>query len=528
MANKSLFASSKAGKLVPKADTKNEAGGLAYSMTDEHALAQYICTGTLGGTYYASAKQELDTVLELAQKVSPEFLAKVAVHGRDGHMKDAPALCLAILSVRSPELFRKVFNRVIDSGKMLRNFVQIIRSGVIGRKSLGTAPKAMIRQWIKDRPALKLFRDSVGNEPSLRDILRMVHPVPENAAQRALWGYIVRGPHVNEEALPDFVQVWERFKKDPIGEAPNVPWEMLTGLKLTKEHWIGMASRASWQTTRMNLNTFKRHGVFDDKEALNGIAARLRDPGEIQNSRVFPYQLFMAYLATEDEDIPFEIREALQDAMEVAIENVPAFPGKVWVFPDVSGSMHNPVTGARGSATSAVKCVHVAALITAAVLRRNRSAGAIPFAERVVECPVNPRDSVMTNASKFAACPPGGTDCSAPLKLLNSRQEKGSLLIYVSDNQSWMDNWEHAWMGGAQYKATGTATQWAAFKARNPGAKMVCIDLAPNRTQQVKEGEKDVLEIGGFSDRVFDIIRLFAEDKLGAQHWVSEITKIEI
>jgi len=31
--------------------------------------------------------------------------------------------------------------RVINNGKMLRNFVKIVRSGVAGRKSLGTAPK---------------------------------------------------------------------------------------------------------------------------------------------------------------------------------------------------------------------------------------------------------------------------------------------------------------------------------------------------------------------------------------------------
>ena len=36
-----------------------------------------------------------------------------------------------------------------------------------------------------------------------------------------------------------------------------------------------------------------------------------------------------------------ELREALQDAMEIALENVPAIDGKVYVFPDISGSMHS-------------------------------------------------------------------------------------------------------------------------------------------------------------------------------------------
>ena len=50
--------------------------------------------------------------------------------------------------------------------------------------------------------------------------------------------------------------------------------------------------------------------------------------------------------------MPREVREALQDAMEIAIANVPAIDGKVYVCPDVSGSMHSPVTGHRKGATT--------------------------------------------------------------------------------------------------------------------------------------------------------------------------------
>ena len=51
-------------------------------------------------------------------------------------MKDMPALLCAILAVRDVKLLEAIFPRVIDNGKMLRTFVQILRSGVVGRKSL--------------------------------------------------------------------------------------------------------------------------------------------------------------------------------------------------------------------------------------------------------------------------------------------------------------------------------------------------------------------------------------------------------
>jgi hypothetical protein len=56
------------------------------------------------------------------------------------------------------------------------------------------------------------------------------------------------------------------------------------------------------------------------------------------------------------------VAEALQNAMEVTLENVPSIAGKIYVLPDVSGSMHSAVTGNRGTATTAVRCIDVAAL----------------------------------------------------------------------------------------------------------------------------------------------------------------------
>jgi len=523
MANKSLFKNTR-GSTAPAADTVNEAGGLAYKLSDKAALSQYVATGCFGNTFYASAKEELKTVLALAHAVEPEFLAKLAVYARGTHMKDTPALLLAVLATKSPEMLRRVFSRVIDNGKMLRNYVQIVRSGQTGRKSLGTAGKRLIQRWLIERPPHKLFRDSVGDDPRLRDIMRMVHATPKDSSQESFWSYLV-GKEKNPDLLPELVKSFESFKKTQEGPVPEVSWEMLTALPLKPAHWKEIAQKAGWQMLRMNLNTFKRHGVLEDKGMVALIADRLRSHEEIAKARVFPYQLMMAYMAAED--MPREIDDALQGAMETAIENVPELPGKTWVFPDVSGSMHSPVTGGRGSATSKVQCVHVAGLVAAAVLRKNPGAGIIPFHDQVVDLRVNPRDSVMTNAHKFATCGSGGTDCSAPLQLLNLRKETGDTLIYVSDNQSWVDSWENAWMGGAQY-ATGTMQQWRAFKARNPKAKLVCIDLQPNKTAQVKEGEKDVLQVGGFSDRVFDIVKLFAQDRLGADHWVGVLDKTEI
>src|SRR5215211_7882479 len=449
MANKTLF-KSLVGKLVPAADARNEHDAPAYALTPKQALAQYAATGCLGATFYAGAEEQLAKVLELCEQVEAEFVAKTAVYARRrGLMKDMPALLLAVLAAKDVRLLAAVFPRVVDNGKMLRNFVQIARSGVAGRKSLGTAPKRLVREWLDARDPSAVFRASVGQSPSFADVVKMVHPKPRDPEREALYGYLV-GRAFDPAALPALVREFEAFKAGERGVVPDVPFQMLTALDLGTAEWTAIARRAPWQMTRMNLNTFARHGVCEQPGLTELLARRLADPEQVRKARVFPYQLMVAY-ASSDARVPAEARNALQDAMEVAIS-------------DVSGSMQSPVTGYRKGSTSAVRCVDVAALVAAAVLRRNPRAEVLPFEHDVVKgLYLNPRDSVLTNAQKLAAVGGGGTNCSAPLRLLNERKAEGDLVLYVSDNESWVD--------ARRGRGTATMQEWARFKQRNRGAR---------------------------------------------------------
>jgi 60 kDa SS-A/Ro ribonucleoprotein len=521
MASKALFKSSR-GNAVPVANAHSEAGGIAYKLPPRHALAQYAATGCLTTTYYASADQQLSTILKLCRTIEPEFIARTALYARSrGYMKDLPALLCAMLASRSPGLLAEVFDRVIDDARMLRNFVQIIRSGVTGRKSLGTLPKRLIVQWIEKRDDAALFRASVGNDPSLADIIKMVHPKPTTKAREALFGYLIGRRH-DADALPTIVQQYEAFKTGSSAQMPDVSFQMLTALSLTSENWKQIARQAPWQMTRINLNTFARHGVLEDSDLAKLIAVRIADAELIRKAKALPYQLMVAY-ASADRQLPLVIRKALHDAMEIAIANVPRVKRDVFVFVDVSGSMQSSITGHRPGATSVVRCVDVAALMAAAMLRQNPHTQVLPFSDDVVYATLDPQDTVMTNAQKLAALPSGGTNCSAPLRELNRRQLRNNLeplLIYVSDNESWMDSRQ-------AYRGTAMMEQWMTFKARNPSAKLVCIDLQPYGSTQAGE-QTDVLNVGGFSDHVFDVIASFADGTLNSDHWVGVIEKMHL
>jgi 60 kDa SS-A/Ro ribonucleoprotein len=521
MVSKNLF-NTKTGRgtAVPPADTVNNAGGAAYKLTDEAALVQYAVTGALGDTYYVTAEAQLDKVLELAGKVSPEFVGQTAVYARQhGYMKDVPAVLVAYLSARDLAVFKKVFPVVIDDFKMLRNFVQVVRSGAVGRKSFGTSVKRSLQKFFDDRTDDQIFRGSIGNDPALADILKMIHPKPKTVARSNLYSYLL-GKKFDADKLPLTAASFEKFKTNPNGAPPEINFQFLSNIKMSTDQWAQLAESMTWQTLRMNLNTLARNGVFGKAGTDSVIANRLSDKTEISKAKVFPYQLLAAFVNVGDE-VPQKVKNALQDAMEIATRNVPALPGKTVVCVDVSGSMQSPVTGYRAGATSKVQCVDVAGLMASTVLRTNEDATILAFTTTVTKVDLNSRDSVMTNTAKIKNLPMGGTDAAAALRYVNERNMKVDNLIMISDSESW-------YRGGSYYgRGTDLAQEWKKVKDRCPNARMVCIDITPGTTCQVLDS-KSMLNIGGFNDRVFDIVSAFFSHELGDAKIVDVVKSIKL
>lgn len=565
MANKNLFQTQR-GTIVPQADTVNEAGGAAYKMSARAALAQYVCTGCLNGTFYTTAKTQLDTVRQLLTEVEPEFLGKLAVYAHEkSFMKDLPALLVTYLASdkgkgdakcggpttpeqeRKLKVLRKMFHRVITNGKMLRNFVQMIRAAAFGRKSFGEIPRALIREWFEKKSPAGLFFQSIGNDPSLADVIKIIKPKPNTPEKAAVLAYLLGAETVENEDgkmlvrkfldkkdgqvkiaytqpydnLPPIVKEYEAWKKDKSLPVPAINFRFLDNEKLSTAQWADIASKANWLTTLKNLNAYADHGVFGVDGMTDMIAARLSDADEIRKVKVFPYQIMMAFLATDTEaKVPQKVRNAIQDAMEVAVSNVPTL-GKVKFFPDVSGSMKGAaITGDRGSATSKVRCIDVAALFAVCMLRSNQEAEVIPFDTRVHEPNLNPRDSIMTNAATLAKFGGGGTSCSLPLAALNNRKDwSADVLVYISDYESWVDN------NGSN--GTALMQEWVKYKSHNKKAKLICIDLTPRANAQVKERD-DILQVGGFSDNVFNVIARFVDGGWQKDFWVKEIEETSL
>jgi 60 kDa SS-A/Ro ribonucleoprotein len=544
MANRWLFKGLKSR--TPAATAVNEAGGPAYALPPKHALAQLAATGCLNGTYYADAAGQLDALSALIDTVGDdEYLAKLAVYARRrGLMKDMPAALLCALSVRDRELTKAVFDRVVDNGRMLRTLFQMARSGRLGRKGLSSSLRNLFRRWVNAAGVEALLSASIGRDPSLRDVLRMARPKPADDARRALYGWLVgrqagRWAPATAEHLPEAVRLLEAYRtaqtpgeQVALVKRMNVRWDLLADAAKGREVWVAIVKAMGPQALRMNLNTLARHGVFSEPAAVELVARRLSDPEEVRRGRQFPYQYFAAYKHVGS-DVPQSVKAALHVAAEHACGNVPVLPGPVVIGVDVSGSMGSPVTGYRGrGSTTALRCVDAAALFAAAVLRRNPESVVVPFDTQAYRVSIDPSDSILSLAERLSRYGGGGTDCSRPLAYANGelRDRRFAGCVLVSDCESWVyKNRPYVFGSGG---ATGVMTEWQAFvknQLRLGGeaahAKLVCIDLQPHTTVQAPD-RPDVLNVGGFSDAVFDVVAAFLSGDSG--RFVAEVEAVEL
>jgi 60 kDa SS-A/Ro ribonucleoprotein len=468
--------------------TENLAGGQAYSQSTEMALVSLLLTSFVNDQFYRGAQTTLQELKKLSEKVKDkEFVAKSAIYARDkfGMRSVTHALAAELTSQLNgaewgKDFYNKVVVRVDDMTEILSYYLAY-KTEKDNPKFPNSLKKGFAKAFDKfDGYQLAKYKGE-NKEVKLVDIVNLVHPVPTMRNKEAL-ELLVKGELKNTET-------WEA-KLSAVGQMAESE-EELADLKSNAWSELIETRKIGYFALLRNL----RNIITQSPQSVKAACEMLVDEKLIKNSRVLPFRFATAYDEINKVGSSKEVRDvlvAINQALEVSIQNVPKFDGETLVVMDVSGSM-------MGRASE------IASLF-GAVLAKANNCDVMTFATNADYKSYNPLDSVMSirNSFKYSG---GGTNVRSVFQKANKAYDT---IILLSDFQSWVGY-------------TTPTREFNDYKKRfNCNPHVFTFDLAGYGTLILPENQ--VYCLAGFSDRVFDIMGLLKTDRMAIFNEINAIT----
>lgn len=496
----------------------NQAGGVAYQESPELALVSLLLTSFVKNEFYRTEKETIDQVKLLAYQIKDKkFAAQAAIYARTrfgmrsiSHVLAAELAILAEVKgqpwVRS--FYDKIVHRVDDMSEILAFFLDKYANAVNGNDSkMRPIPNAMKRGFAKafDRfDSYQLAKYPMNqSEVNLIDLINLVHPKPTEknmeAIEAAIKGRLIAKVGTWEKAMSDAGR--EADTEEEKLELKNTAWK-----ELVVKRQIGYFAL---------LKNLRNILLTNDAETIQAALDMLVDEKLIRKSLVLPFRYMTAYREIEQSAgsnrLSRLVLSKIDEAISIACKNVPSFDGETLVAFDDSGSM--------GSEYDPKSPFSIGALFSS-VLVKSSNADFLMFSDIARYIPLAPNNSVSSMFSTIGQHRTGnGTNFNAIFELITAQKKKYDRIIILSDQQGWMAP------QNSYYNSGGAPTKTYAVYKELTGAnpKIYSFDLKGYGTLQFPE--KDVYAIAGFSEKIFDVMKLLEEDRNAL---INEIKRVEI
>lgn len=471
-----------------KTKTTNYAGGDAYKQSKELELVSILLTSFVTDTFYRSGNETIERIQDLLGQVDPKFAAKAAIYARDkfGMRSITHALAGELTSHSAgmewaKNFYEKVVVRPDDMMEILSYYIAN-KTDKNKPKFPNSLKKGFASAFDKfDNYQIAKYKAD-NKEVKLIDVVNLVHPVPTDRNKEAL-KQLVDGVLKN-------TQTWESMLSKAGQEASNE--EELDTLKagvwgdLLKDKKLGYF--AALRNMRNILN--------QSPENTGLLCETLTNEKMIKSSRVLPFRFETANNEISQLSSSKDVRDvlvALSRALDISVSNVPVFEGESLIVIDTSGSMSG-------------KPSQIASLF-AAIFAKSNNCDVMSFDTNARYENYNPGDSVMTIKNSFSFNG-GGTNLHNIFKTANKAYSR---VIILSDFQGWI----------GQYTPVKEFNEYK--KKFNCNPFVYSIDLAGLGSLQFPES--NIFCLAGFSDKIFDIMKMLESDKVAL---VNEINKIDI
>lgn len=351
--------------VVTTTPTVTHEGGQGWGRDPKSELFLLAITNLVSErTFYEDGKTRDDRYETLVQTVTaqdPEWVQRFIPWLRNTAQMRSASLVAAAEYVKAGgpngrQVVASALQRADEPAEMLGYWSQ--RHGKRFPMPVKRGVADAVTRLYTERSALKY--DGQSRAWRMADVLELVHAKPTTDEQSRLFRWLLDRRHNRPTettglaiidraamltALPEDQRRGVLREQGPatLDEA-GFTWERLSGWLpggMDAEAWEAIIPSMGYMAMLRNLRNFDQAGV--STEVAASVIARLTDPEQVARSRQFPIRFFSAYKHVESE----RWKPALEQAVNLSMQNVPPLTGKTCILVDVSGSMMGGYWGER-------------------------------------------------------------------------------------------------------------------------------------------------------------------------------------
>jgi len=565
--------------VVESTKTVNHAGGNAYTLDDKTALYINASTSLGGGTgdkFYTTANEDYKNILDLVNKVAkkdPGFIFQLACYARQHlYLRSIPTV-LFIEGIRAMHAIKRknapypidvtqfatnVFGRPDEITEAVAYWLHVNKGNHKMPMNLRASLDIAFNKF-NEYSMVKYDQDS--KAVKLKDVLRLVHPEPKNPTQDALFNYIIRGvedaanPVKDGRRAPLAVATFESLLpmtaardallklKDFNDESKalitksNATWEtVISKFGASKATWEYVIPNMGYMALLRNLNNFLKHDV-----PIDGVIKKLTDPNEVAKSKQLPFrflsalkaistdetrssyyygggEMFGKWKASGSKDAKTRLAIALGMALNLSVVNIPKFPGRTLGAADVSGSMDSLLNDKSSVTMKEIACVMAA-------LAYELSEDGISAAFGTTFDTVKPSNNILDTANQIGNLVNKvgmSTNAWTILDYLINKKIVCNRVMYFTDTQCY-NSYGSGQSLNSLWKKYVAMVQKLTDGEVSP--YLYEVNLVGGNTSNFDRNSR-VAKIGGWSDKIFELMSTFEGDPRSAVTKISELYPI--
>lgn len=517
--------------------TVNEMGEKAYKLDAKEELVSTCLTTFVQESYYEKEKEIVARILKSANSVDPKFVAKLALYlRREANMRSSSHLLAGDLTSRiskedyAKRFYEKIIVRPDDMSEILSYYFKYKAEKNKGGKSkIPNSIKKGFKSKLEKLDAYQIDKYKMkGRDISLVDLVNLFRPHPTQtnteAYRRLIAGESLDGLYSTKILEKEMSKAGQLAKT-------NVDVDVDEAKEEAIETVLGNVKGMPIFNLVRNLRNILQLAPDSVEEACNQLMIK----DKILKSRLLPFRFASAYTEIEKltsttpkektsikfesdtksknvkgfNDLKNQILKALETALEYSIENIPELEGNTAILVDHSGSVRGDGGGSSTvSAFSKTTTAMVGNLFASMLAYRQKDVYIGLFGDRLIQVPVDRKKGVLQfnkeSFDKGAQCG-GGTEHGIYdfLRLCIAEKKKVDNLVIFSDMV--IGSGRVAWYGVGAYG--DFQTLFKEFRKINPQCHVISVDIKQTSGKSIFDKSLGILQISGWSDKIFDIIK---------------------